>query len=56
MHPDFAEGVRALLVDKDQSPKWIPAMHDEVTEEWIDSYFSSVWNDEEHPLKNLSIN
>ena len=55
MHPDFAEGVRALLVDKDQSPKWIPATQDEVTEEWIDSYFSSVWNDEEHPLKNLSI-
>lgn len=39
IHPDFAEGVRALLVDKDQSPKWYPATLEEVTGEWIDSYF-----------------
>ncbi|MFZ4928123.1 enoyl-CoA hydratase/isomerase family protein [Chryseobacterium sp. Mn2064] len=39
IHPDFAEGVRALLVDKDMSPKWTPATLEEITEEWIDSYF-----------------
>ena len=56
IHPDFAEGVRALLVDKDQSPKWIPATQNEITEEWVDGYFSPIWSAEEHPLKNLSIN
>ncbi|NIF06130.1 enoyl-CoA hydratase/isomerase family protein [Chryseobacterium sp. Tr-659] len=39
IHPDFAEGVRALLVDKDMSPKWSPATLEEITEAWVDSYF-----------------
>ncbi|MBV8327240.1 enoyl-CoA hydratase/isomerase family protein [Chryseobacterium sp.] len=40
IHPDFAEGVRALLVDKDQSPQWWPAALNDITTEWIDSYFA----------------
>jgi len=53
IHPDFAEGVRALLVDKDLSPKWQPATLPDITKEWVDSYFTPLWAHEEHPLKNL---
>nr|WP_315028640.1 enoyl-CoA hydratase/isomerase family protein [uncultured Chryseobacterium sp.] len=42
LHSDFAEGVRALLIDKDQSPKWSPAILEDITEEWIDSYFKLI--------------
>ncbi len=29
-HPDFAEGVRAMLVDKDRAPRWHPATAAEI--------------------------
>ncbi len=53
IHPDFAEGVRALLVDKDQSPKWQPATLEAITDKWVESYFRPLWKDGEHPLKQL---
>jgi enoyl-CoA hydratase/carnithine racemase len=56
LHPDFAEGVRALLVDKDQDPKWQPATLNEVTTEWIESYFTPLWEKTEHPLYSLKNN
>jgi enoyl-CoA hydratase/carnithine racemase len=36
---DFYEGVRALLVDKDKSPKWQPDSLEQVTQAKVDSYF-----------------
>ena len=38
-HPDFAEGVRAMVVDKDRSPRWSPATLAEVDQRVIDGMF-----------------
>jgi enoyl-CoA hydratase/carnithine racemase len=39
-NPDFSEGVRALLVDKDNTPKWNPGSHAQVSD--VESWFSSL--------------
>ncbi len=41
-HPDFAEGVRALIIDKDNAPKWNPATPDGVTEASLDAVFAPL--------------
>lgn len=52
VRPDFAEGVRAVIVDKTHDPKWNPATPEEVSEELIDSIFAPLPADEEWvPLK-----
>ncbi len=40
-HPDFKEGVRALLVDKDNQPKWAHSDVRDVTETQITELFSN---------------
>lgn len=47
VRPDFAEGVRAVIVDKTHDPKWNPATPEEVSEELIDSIFAPLPADEE---------
>jgi enoyl-CoA hydratase/carnithine racemase len=39
-HPDFAEGVRAMVVDKDRTPRWQPARIEEVAGEAIAAMFA----------------
>ena len=40
--PDFAEGVRAVIVDKDNAPRWNPATPEGVTEDLLDSIFAPL--------------
>ena len=40
--PDFAEGVRAVIVDKDNAPKWDPATPEDVSDELIESIFAPL--------------
>jgi enoyl-CoA hydratase len=46
MRHDFIEGVRALLIDKDQSPRWDPAEPEGVTDHMLDTIFAPLPEDE----------
>ncbi|MBO9499730.1 MAG: enoyl-CoA hydratase/isomerase family protein [Novosphingobium sp.] len=45
--PDFAEGVRAVLVDKDNAPRWNPAAPEGISEAKLDELFAPLPIDEE---------
>ncbi len=40
--PDFVEGVRAVIVDKDNAPRWDPATLEEVSDAMIDAIFEPL--------------
>jgi enoyl-CoA hydratase len=42
VRPDFAEGVRAVIVDKDNAPQWDPATPEDVTDELLDAIFAPL--------------
>ncbi len=49
--PDFAEGVRAVIIDKDNAPKWDPATPEGVTDDLIEGIFAPLpANEEWKPL------
>ena len=40
--PDFVEGVRAVIVDKDNAPRWSPATPEDVTDHVINQIFAPL--------------
>lgn len=51
---DFAEGVRALLVDKDRNPAWQPARLGDVTDACVEEHFRTPQGFESSPLTDLA--
>ncbi|SNT20021.1 Enoyl-CoA hydratase/isomerase [Anaerovirgula multivorans] len=51
---DFFEGVRAVLVDKDQSPNWHPDTIEKVEEKDVESFFKYQWKDGRNPLEEIN--
>ncbi|SAI02005.1 enoly-CoA hydratase [Bordetella ansorpii] len=53
-HGDLQEGIRALLIDKDKTPKWNPATLAEASAAWVQQFFQEPWpEDMPHPLEDL---
>ena len=50
-HADFAEGVRALLIDKDNQPNWRYTTLDELPEAYVSEHFEPPWP--QNPLHDL---
>lgn len=52
-HGDFAEGIRALLIDKDKQPKWNPSTLAQADDKWVQKFFTLPFPAEQHPLHRL---
>ena len=50
---EVVEGVRALVVDKDNAPRWNPPAVEEVTPEMVAGFFVAPWPRDMHPLAHL---
>jgi enoyl-CoA hydratase/carnithine racemase len=50
---ETAEGIRALVIDKDNTPHWHPACIEAITPDMVQPFFVSPWPDHSHPLRGL---
>ena len=50
---DFIEGIRALVVDKDNAPRWNPPTLAQVNDESVLGFFAPRWPPGSHPLAAL---
>ena len=53
-HGEVLEGVRALVIDKDNAPQWNPPSLDLVTPDMVARFFEPVWPAHAHPLRHLA--
>jgi enoyl-CoA hydratase/carnithine racemase len=51
-HPEFAEGVRARLIDKDNTPHWRWPDVEQIPDAVIEAHFQATWEGP-HPLADL---
>ena len=51
-HPEFPEGVRALLIDKDNAPHWHWPSVADIAPAVIEAHFIPSWEGA-HPLADL---
>ncbi len=52
-HGEILEGVRALVIDKDNAPVWNPPVLEQVTPGMVERFFEPVWPTHAHPLRDL---
>jgi enoyl-CoA hydratase/carnithine racemase len=50
---DFIEGIRALIIDKDNAPAWQPTRLEDVTPAMVDAFFTPAFAGRPHPLAHL---
>jgi enoyl-CoA hydratase/carnithine racemase len=50
-NPDFAEGVRALIIDKDNRPRWRYPTLETLPDAYVAAHFEPPW--QQHPLHDL---
>jgi enoyl-CoA hydratase/carnithine racemase len=53
-HGEVLEGVRALVIDKDNAPQWSPPSLNLVTDAMVARFFAPVWPAHAHPLRHLA--
>jgi enoyl-CoA hydratase/carnithine racemase len=51
---EFQEGVRALMIDKDNQPNWRFKSVEQVPKATIDYFFTDLWSQGSHPLAHLN--